>query len=209
MITKRIVAGNKPFFSVRLKKIGFIKIIGILFFLGMLYGALLVGLGQAQTQEQLSFLTEQFINKRADQSIVYTFISSFNSSVILLSCLFLLGLCAVGQPIALFLPMFHGLGLGVSMAYLYSSQGLKGILFSIALILPSAIPSTISLVLGARESVRFSNSVFRSLFPEKYETPKKSGMKLYLLRFGALAIFDIASAMIDSVCTFLFAGFFL
>ena len=209
MITKRLVNGNNPFFLVRLKKIGFIKIIVILFFVGMLYGSLLVGLGQAQTQEHLAFLTEQFLNKRVDQSIIYTFISSFNSSAIMLLCLFLCGFCAVGQPIALFLPIFHGLGIGVSMSYLYYSQGLKGMLFSIALILPSAIPSTISLVLGTRESVRFSNTIFRSLFPEKYETPKNNGVKLYLLRFVTLVIFNIVSAMIDSVCTFLFAGFFL
>ena len=110
---------------------------------------------------------------------------------------------------ALFLPVFHGLGLGISMAYLYSMQGFQGILFTLILILPSAAISTIALFLGTRESVRFSNSIFRMLFPEKYEVPQQSGLKLYLIRFGVLLLFDVAAAMVDSVCTFLFAGFFV
>ena len=42
-----------------------------------------------------------------------------------------------------------------------------------------------------------------------HTVPKNNGVKLYLLRFVTLVIFNIVSAMIDSVCTFLFAGFFL
>ena len=125
MMTDQMVSRKKTCFSVRLKRIHFIKVIVVLFLIGMVYGALLVGLGQAQTQEQLSFLTEQFIGKRAEQSIMYTFIGSFNSSAVLLLALFVLGFCAVGQPVALFLPVFHGLGLGISMAYLYSTQGFQ------------------------------------------------------------------------------------
>lgn len=209
MMTDQMISRKKTCFSVRLKRIHFIKVIVVLFLIGMVYGALLVGLGQAQTQEQLSFLTEQFIGKRAEQSIMYTFIGSFNSSAVLLLALFVLGFCAVGQPVALFLPVFHGLGLGISMAYLYSTQGFQGILFTLILILPSAAISTIALFLGTRESVRFSNSIFRMLFPEKYEVPQQSGLKLYLIRFGVLLLFDVAAAMVDSVCTFLFAGFFV
>lgn len=208
MITDRTAVKRKSFVSIRLKKISFLKIIVILFFLGMIYGALLIGLGQAQTQEQLSFLTEQFINKRAEQSIFYTFIGSFNSSAVLLLGSFLLGLSAVGQPGALALPVFNGLGLGLSMAYLYSTQGFQGILFTLVLILPSAIISTIALVLATNESVRFSNSIFRMLFPGKYEAPSSNHLKLYLMRFGVLLLFDVAAALVDSVFTFLFAGFF-
>lgn len=196
------------FISFHLKKINFIKIIFILFLLGMIYGALLMGLSDEQTLNALSFLTEQFVNKRAEQSIIITFFSSFSSSILLLLALFLVGFCAIGQPFALFIPVFHGLGLGMSMAYMYATQGLQGVLFSILLILPQAAISTFAIILGTRESVRFSNMFFHYFMPDKYESPQTGALKLYLTKFAVLTGFIALSALVDSICTFLFAGFF-
>lgn len=200
---------RRPSFNLPgLKKISFLKVLFILFFIGMIYGALLVGLSDSGIQNKLAFLTQEFVNKRTEQSIVFTFFSSFGSSMMLLIILFLLGFWAIGQPAALFVPIFRGLGLGMSMAQMYVAYNFKGVLFCLILILPQVIISTIGLLLGTRESVRFSNVFFRYFLPGKYDPPESGLFKMYLLKFIVLTGFMAASAAVDGICTFLFAGFF-
>ncbi len=196
-------------FSFRLSNMSLFKILLILFLLGMVYGALMVGFGQAQTSDQLSILTDQFINKRAEQSIVFTFFNSFSSSMLLLFAAFLLGFCAVGQPGSFFIPLFRGLGLGLSTAYLYAQRGWQGALFTLILILPTAAISTFALLLASKESIRFSNRMFKMLLPDRFESDIDGDtLRLYLLRFFVLMGLIALSALVDTLCTFLFAGFF-
>ncbi len=195
----------RPF---HLKNISFLKILFVLFLIGMVYGALLVGLCDSSIQDKLSFLTQEFVSKRSEQSIVVTFLSSLGSSSLLLFILCLLGFSAIGQPAALFIPIFRGLGLGMSMAQMYASYSAKGVLFCCILILPQAAVSTVGLILGTRESIRFSNVFFRYFRPEKYSPPESGLLKMYLVKFTVLFGFMICSALIDAIFTFLFAGLF-
>ncbi len=188
----------------------FLKAIFILFLLGMIYGAVMVSVSSQESLDKMSFITGQFIDKRAQQSIFLTFFNSLYSSGILLAALFVLGFCAIGHPVSLFIPFFRGLGLGLSMGYLYQNDGLKGVVFCLLLIIPQAFFSTLSLILATRESVRFSNLFLSLLFPKKLEQSQAPHLlKLYLTKFGVLAGLIAVSALVDSVCTFLFAGFFV
>ena len=200
---------QKAFFSLYLKKINLIKLLFVLFVLGMIYGAALIGLNQDEALAQLGGVMQRFISKRAEQSVIITLISSFSSSMVLITILFLIGFFSIGQPIALLIPVFQGLGVGLSTAYLYSSRGFGGVLFCLLLILPSAFISTFALILGSRESIRFSSKNLKTLFPQKFNQNMKGELGLYLKRFAALTFFQAISAIVDAICTFLFARFLL
>ena len=103
--------------------------------------------------------------------------------------------------------MFQGMGIGLSTAYLYSSKGINGIIFCLVLIAPTTIISTLTLLLGSKESIRFSNRILKTLFPQKFNQNMQGELKLYLKRFSALTIFQLVSACTDTICTFLFARF--
>lgn len=196
------------FFSIFLKKIKLTKVLFVLFLVGMVYGAMLVSLNQEEALKQLGSLMQKFIDKRAEQSIVITFFSSFISSMFLIIVLFILGFFSIGQPCSFFIPLFHGLGLGLSSAYLYSCRGIQGIFFCLVLIAPSAIISTFTLLLGAKESIRFSNKNFKTLFPKKYDQDMQGALKIYVTKFLVLSLFQLISAFVDMIFTFLFARFF-
>ena len=200
---------QRAFFSIYLRKISLIKVLFVLFVLGMIYGAALIGLNQDEALGQLGGVMQRFISKRAEQSVIVTLISSFSSSMVLIIILFLIGFFSIGQPIAFFVPVFQGLGVGLSTAYLYSSRGVGGVLFCLLLIVPSAFISTFALILGSRESIRFSSKNLKTLFPQKFNQNMKGELGLYLKRFAALTFFQATSAIVDAICTFLFARFLL
>ncbi len=206
-MTNMLNLKKKAFFSVYLKNINLIKILFVIFIVGMIYGAMLIGLNRDEAVNQLGSMMQKFIDKRIEQSIFITFASSFFSSMVLIVILFFTGFISIGQPIAFFIPMFQGMGIGLSTAYLYSSKGINGIIFCLVLIAPTTIISTLTLLLGSKESIRFSNKILKTLFPQKFDQNMQGELKLYLKRFSALTIFQLISAFTDTICTFLFARF--
>lgn len=188
--------------------INLFKVILIIFLVGMIYGAFLISFSEQGVHEQFQFLTQRFVEKRSAQSVIYTFFGSLGSNLLILSLIFILGFCAIGQPFSLFLTLFQGLGLGASIAHLYSNSGMQGILFALAIIIPQAIITSITLFLACRESVRFSNKLFFQMIPNKFEVSMDGSLRMYIIRFLVLVVFNFVAAIVDTLCTFLFSGFF-
>lgn len=195
-----------------------------LLLLGELIGAMLMRGTAAQTSGTLSFLTQGFIKARSEQTLLATFSSSFFGSALLIMLAFLFGFCAIAQPVILFIPLFRGLGLGISMAYLYGAYGLRGMLACLVLILPNAVLSALVILVACRESLRLS-ALFLSYAGGQRSNPTplqndgempgagakgtmQGAIKLYLLKFTLLLIAAVLAALIDAMFTFFFAGMF-
>lgn len=177
-----------------------------LFFVGMLYGALLVGLGEEDLLNALRFMTEGYLDRRTEQSVFSTFFNSLCSSGVFVLLLFLLGFSAISAPVILFLPAFKGLGLGASMGYLYTVFGWKGVAFSVAMILPATLFSTFSIILSGKEAFRLSTLFLATFLPRLRGTISAKVVKCYCGKFGILLGIVLVSAGIDCVTAFLFAG---
>ena len=147
-----------------IKKNKLTAVMTALFFVGMAYGALVVGFGDDKMLHSLSFMTKLsngrfekgYMNSRAEQSMAITFFNSLWSTGCFILALFLLGFSSVSIPAIVILPFFKGLGLGTSLGYLYITYALKGIAFSAAVILPAAIFSTFAMILASREAFKLS-----------------------------------------------------
>ena len=104
------------------------------------------------------------------------------SSVVLLGALFLLGLWACGAPFILLVPLFYGVGLGLTEAYYYSG-GWSGVGLVAALVMPMGLLSGGVLMAACAESLHLSLCLSRRLLPADAEEDLWPRFRLYGLRF--------------------------
>ena len=177
------------------------------FFVGMMYGSILLRDKSGGFLKNLGIIQETFLADKAEQSVFQCFCGSLGSSLLFFGCSFLCGLSAVGQPLAIASLFLKGLGLGSSMGYLYLHYGLSGIGYSALFLLPSGAVAVFALLLSVKESLRLSNLLFSALMQGR-EQISKTVWKLYLCKHGILLLILGLSALIDTLITFFFAGVF-
>jgi len=182
--------------------------------LGIMLGGVLIGsLAFCNMNENavgtISFISQGFMKTRASQSMLGIFMKSFLSASAPMLLIFVLGFCAVTQPIEFLVPFFRGLGLGASLAQIYSSSGIKGFLIILFLILPYAIISSFGVIIGTREAIRLSNIFAGKAVSSANSEGMKSITKLYCIKFLVLEVVMIIGAIVDCAFSFIFAGVLL
>ena len=118
------------------------------------------------------------------------------STVVLLGVLYLLGLWACGVPFILLVPLFHGVGLGMTEAHYYHT-GLSGVGVVAALIMPMGLLNGAVLIAACAERVRLSSNLSRQLLPGGAEGSLWSGFRLYSLRFLLFLTAAIGGAIVE------------
>lgn len=187
----------------------FIVFLMALVLVGVLIGTLAFCNMSTGEISDLSFITQGFIKNRAAQTFFETLSASFTSAGFLVLLCFLLGFGAISQPAELLIPIFRGIGLGTSIAYIYTSYGTRGFFITLVIIVPHAVISSVAIVIAARESMRMSNLFTGYAFTSGRETEMRTNIKLYLLKFLVLFAIIGISSFLDSILTFLFAGILL
>ena len=105
------------------------------------------------------------------------------STILLLAALYLLGLWACGAPFVLLVPLFHGLGLGLTEAYYYA-KGWPGVGAVLTLVMPIGLLTAVVLAMAGAESLRLSTRLSRQLLPGlAADGGLWGGFRLYSLRF--------------------------
>lgn len=177
--------------------------------LGLLCGALVAKNATRQLLDRLSYIIEGFVNARANQPAFHTFLNSLFSTSLYLLAAFLTGMCVCGTPLVPLIPFVRGLGLGLSMGYLYTYQGLKGVAFSALLIVPSAVISSIALIIACHEGMRLSAILFSSTAKDGPPLKLWEDMKKYSIRFGACAFLLCIGSLVDTLFVSAFSKFFI
>ncbi len=118
------------------------------------------------------------------------------STVVLLGVLYLLGMWACGVPFILTVPLFHGVGLGLTEAYYYHT-GMGGVATVAALVMPVGLLSGAVLIAACCESLRLSSRLSRQLLPGGAEGGLWSSFRLYSLRFLLFLAAAVAVAVIE------------
>ena len=104
------------------------------------------------------------------------------STVVLLGVLYLLGMWACGVPFILLVPLFHGVGLGLTEAFYYRT-GLRGVAVVAGLIMPVGLLNAAVLVAACAESVQLSACLSRRLLSHGEGEGLYGRFRLYGLRF--------------------------
>ncbi len=182
-------------------------LLGVVFFLGMLYGAFLIRRYDQQAIDALSFITKNFAQNRANKPIYMTFLNSAISGFAILFGMYISGLSAIGTPLNVGLLAFEGLGLGVSLSYLYLYHKTQGILYSMSIIMPGAILMFFALIMAAYESIcmsaGFSKYLKRGTIEQKHNIFWR-----YTMKYVVFIVAVLVCAVVDCITTFFLAGYF-
>ncbi len=152
-----------------------------LFLFGVLVGVL-VYVAAARPAEDWMALLRMSGAVDGWQSGLSALWSSLLSVVFLLGGLFLLGFWPCGVPFILLIPLFYGLGLGLTEAYYYSLGG-QGVIAVLLMVMPHGLLSAAVLVAAAVESMRMSVRLSRQLLPCATCGGLWTAFRLYCLRF--------------------------
>ncbi len=173
-------------------------ILMVIMLIGVFIGSLAAG-GMENVKVSRLFCSTSFcLDGEANIGFLRLFCISFGTTGAILAVCFLAGLCAVGQPAGVAALLYRGIGIGAAVAYLYTSNGFRGLAVTMLLIVPSAVISSFALILAAREEIRFSNEIAAVLIGKKDMPDGKSALKLYILKFLVLFVIIIISSLIDA-----------
>lgn len=134
--------------------------------------------------------------------------NSFLSQLPYAAAVFISGTCMMGAVLVPAIAAVRGAAYGMTMAYAYFSYGLIGIVFSLLILIPSAVIAAISIILASREALGFSLSLARLAFPETKKPRIEQDFKLYCMRQLFVLIFFVTSALVQAVMSASFISFF-
>ena len=193
-------------FSAELKSNWKFFFLSFLFLLGMLIGSLVVRFGGATSS--VSGIFDAYFSGRSGQPFYITAGYSALSVLPFLAAAFLSGLCLCGAPVALMIPLFRGLGLGLMGGYIYAAYGLQGVGFYALIVLPPCLVSSIALVLACREALSLSAMLFSLALPKAQPFKLWGDVKVYCKRFLLILAVTLVSVAVDTVMTVVFIRFF-
>lgn len=174
--------------------------------LGVLLGVMSYCFMSEDFLKQMALAQENFIDMRKNQDFAHILIKSFTSSTIFLGSAFVLGFSAIAQPVELMIPLIKGLGLGVTIAQVYTQSGKGGMLTCLLIILPCTVISMYALLMVVREAIGLSNILMSDALSIKQSDGLLPTVKLYAAKFLVLEAVVAVSAAVDCVCTVVFAG---
>lgn len=182
-----------------------ILILGALFLAGLLMGTLMVRSASSETLETLQQVANVFLSSRQEQSLMQNFFSSAMSSLSFLAALFVCGFCAISQPVAVAIPLFRGLGIGLSAASLYARYGSSAIGFVALLIVPGTLLSTLAILICCRESLQLSSSFFLCMGGNSQDR-EFYPLRIYAARYVACTGLCLLSSFLEATLYFGFAN---
>lgn len=178
----------------------------VAFLIALLYGSVLMSQADQVLQDKLSFLTQEYISNRGEQSILSTFLSSFSTNGLYLGVAFLLGFFALGQPFSVFIMLFRGFGLGLAMGNIYTHHQAGGVLYCMVFIVPAAVLFTFVMISALKDSIQFSNLFLASIFPKLGAVASGETLKIYCLKYAFYLLLILLISALDSAINFLFSS---
>ena len=191
-----------------IKKNKLLILMTLFFLLGMILGTLTINASDSTIINRMSFLVSSYLDKRIKQPFFTTFCSSFFSVFIYMIITYFLGFCAISTPFIFFVLIFRGLGLGMSMGYLYAYYGIQGMLFCTVMILPTAVISTVILLFASRDAQRLSVAFSSSFLPSVKTSVTPQYIKKYTVKYFAFTVIIAISSLFDSILISVFGSAF-
>ncbi len=162
-------------------KRGAVLLLGLVFILGAVIGTKTYSI---LSDEELNLL-KKFIEAK-EINFAQSFCKSLLPELLQLILLFFCGLSALGQPCAVFLLFYRGLGLGL-LGTLMASQGKSEFLRYSLELLPQSLMFLMIQITASREAISFSMNFFHQLLGNNKRNMSLSP-KIYFIRFLLLLL---------------------
>lgn len=201
---KKAVLGLRSDVTAAFRENKAICFLALLFLAGMVVGAIVARNAGFRSISRLDFLFAGNFKAKASQPFLTIFSASFASAFLFVLACFLCGLSMWGAFFLPVIPFFRGFGLGLTSGFLYVTYGWKGFLYNLSVILPGAFLCCFAILAAALEGIRYSRAL------EAHRAPATGGisMRNYVTRFGAILSCACVAAILDTLMSALFGGYF-
>lgn len=153
---------------------------------GLFVGSYLYKIAQSDTLNS--------IIKPENETFVNLFISNFCLYFSVFLLVVFLGFCLIGYPIINIIPSVIGIFSGVKMGYFLINYSVKGISYSLIMIIPH-----IALFLTAiAYTIKISTDLSKSLMDITKNNEKEFNVKSYIKKYLIMALCIILTALIDA-----------
>lgn len=183
-------------------------LLAFVYIAGLLVGALMVRMGGGGLFQSLENSFLAYVEGRQSQPFWMTLLNAFAAALPFFAGAFFCGVCILGVPGAFLIPCFKGLGLGLTVGYVYAVYGMQGMAFCALLLIPPALASAMALLLACRESWGFSLMLFRGLLPGAGPLALRGDFKIYCLRYLFILGILLAASILDAGLSAAFIRFF-
>lgn len=175
---------------------------------GIFFGAVLMKLADESVVKFINVLFLSDFNERLNRPLLEIFIASISSTFVFILISFFMGLSMWGFILAPIIPFVRGVCIGSCEGYLYSTYGLKGVLFHSLIFLPGIFISSIAILLITREAMKISSCFSSAMLAKSQTGAVNSSIKLYVVRSGCITIIILISSMIDLISNLMFSKYF-
>ena len=172
--------------------------------LGLTLGCLSINSADEKTLNFLSLITNGFVINST--SVSEHFFSAVGSDFIMLLILYVLGFCIFSHPFSIIVLLFCGVGVGVSVSFLYRTYGVGSILYSAVLIAPSATVSILTLIFASCESVKMTTFLFKRCFFKDALPLNREKFTKYSLQFLSFSCILVLSGILDTALNRIFSN---
>ncbi|GAK12850.1 stage II sporulation protein M [Geomicrobium sp. JCM 19039] len=139
----------------------------VLFFMGIIFGAIVVNSLSLSQKEDLFIYLQQFFGQVGDGQLTADgdlFWESFVHYIKYIGLMFVLGLSVIGSPLILLLLFLKGIAIGFTVGFLVNQMGIEGFVLSLVTVLPQNILLVPIIMISAVLSVAFSLRLIRQQF---------------------------------------------
>jgi stage II sporulation protein M len=173
----------------------------VLFFMGVIFGAIVVNSMSFTQKEDLFYYLSQFfgqisVEKAAENKDL--FLQSFFHNSKFIGLIWILGISIIGLPVILILLFLKGMVVGFTVGFLVSQMGWKGFSLAIASVLPQNLIIIPVFIIMAALSVIFSIRMIKKQFMKTYAQPMVPLFKGYIFALIAAIIFISVASGIEA-----------
>ncbi len=178
-----------------------------LFSVGIIIGARVINSDNYILNEQIKNLLNSFTMNRAGQGLLSNFSESLFSVILFSTVSIFLGFSLIGCPFLITIPLIRGMGIGAVCGYLYSAYKFTGLGYSLLMIYPGSLFTTLSLLLICNDCCEYSQNAFLKAISGRGRF-EKDETRIFLTRQIIFLLIGIFGAFTDALCAELFVGIF-
>lgn len=178
-----------------------------LFFIGLILGSFSVKSGDNFFTQKITQIYSSYLIQKNTFNSTLIFIVTFFMSMSAVVVSFFTGLCALGIPFIVAVPVVSGAVIGTISGYVYETYLLKGLGYCAIIIFPAASITLVSLISSCKESLIMSKNMLSILATGRNQ--QQDIFKGYCIKHLAFAAICATAALIEAVLFNMFSNLFI
>jgi stage II sporulation protein M len=173
----------------------------VLFFMGVIFGAIVVNSLSFTQKEDLFYYLSQFFGQVSTEEVASSndlFKQSLLHNAKYIGLIWLLGISIIGLPVILIMLFIKGMVVGFTVGFLVNQMGWDGFLLSFVSILPQNLLIIPVFIIAATLAVAFSLKMIQKQFMKRMGDPMLPLFGRYVATFALALIFITAAAGVEA-----------